>query len=459
MNDLPRGLSRAFPLFDAALLVAAGWLAFALRWGHATPSPPYALAMALGGLFALVFLPATGAYRSWRGRDHSLEVGNALPGLAVTFVALMAVGTFSKTTADFSRLWMAYWVLAAGVFAAVARGGVRALLRRRPPRVPRIVIVGSDALAVATAERLRDHYGDPAVVAGFVHTGAPPDPGTLPAPLLGGPEALDTVLAASAGPVDEVWLASSHLPRRTREALVVRLQESCHTIRFVPDLSLLDLLGHLPAEVAGMTVIELNASPLDGPGALLKAALDRLGALAGLLLLGPLMLLIALAIRVDSPGPVLFRQRRHGGLGNAIEVYKFRTMHHDDDAAYRQATRDDRRVTRVGAMLRRSSLDELPQLLNVLRGEMSLVGPRPHPVALNHEFTGKIDAYMQRHRVKPGITGWAQVHGLRGETDTLEKMERRVAYDLHYIENWSLWLDIRILCLTLIRAWTDRNAY
>ncbi|HKK22368.1 MAG TPA: undecaprenyl-phosphate glucose phosphotransferase [Pseudohaliea sp.] len=458
MNSATRDLSRIFPVLDAGAVVAAGTIAYWLRWQQWAPQGDYALALVLGGFLSLALLPATGAYQSWRGRDHSLQAGNALPGLALTFILLMTLATFSKTTAEYSRLWMGYWVVLAVLLLVLTRALLRRGLgwQRRPP--PRVLIVGTDRLAGETAQRLQDVFGAPAVV-GMLHLGDEPAPGRLPAAVLGELAELDALLAAGGPEIDEVWLASSHLSEESRGRLLVQLQTSCLTVRYVPDLSLLNLLDHLPSEVAGMTVIEVNASPLSGPNALLKAGLDRLGALILLLVLSPLLLLIAAAIRLDTPGPVLFRQQRHGGLGDIIDVYKFRTMRHDPGAGYRQATPEDDRVTRVGAVLRRSSLDELPQLLNVLRGNMSLVGPRPHPVALNHAFMDKIDAYMQRHRVKPGITGWAQVHGYRGETDTLDKMTRRVDYDLYYIRNWSLWLDIRILLLTVRAMVTGRNAY
>jgi exopolysaccharide biosynthesis polyprenyl glycosylphosphotransferase len=174
----------------------------------------------------------------------------------------------------------------------------------------------------------------------------------------------------------------------------------------------------------------------------------------------PAMLLIAIAIRLDSPGPALYRQQRFGFNGNRFAVLKFRTMVASaGDQAPAQARRGDPRVTRVGGLLRRTSLDELPQLLNVLRGDMSLVGPRPHAVSHNEYYAGLIDGYLARHRVKPGITGWAQVNGLRGETDTLEKMERRVEHDLHYIDNWSLLLDLEILVRTIFVGFVHRNAY
>jgi putative colanic acid biosynthesis UDP-glucose lipid carrier transferase len=219
--------------------------------------------------------------------------------------------------------------------------------------------------------------------------------------------------------------------------------------------------------VGGVPCVRLLGRPLGGREAAVKAVSDRTVAAAALLAAAPLLALLALAVRLDSPGPVLYRQKRHGFNGRVIEVLKLRTMRAEccddgtgtgDGAGVAQASRDDPRLTRVGRRIRRASLDELPQLVNVLRGEMSVVGPRPHAVAHNERFGRAIDRYAARHRVKPGITGWAQVNGLRGETDTVEKMARRVAYDLEYIENWSLALDARILLKTLLVGFVHPEA-
>jgi putative colanic acid biosynthesis UDP-glucose lipid carrier transferase len=172
------------------------------------------------------------------------------------------------------------------------------------------------------------------------------------------------------------------------------------------------------------------------------------------------MLIIGLGVKLSSPGPILFKQRRYGLGGENIWVWKFRTMTVcEDDASYKQTKRDDNRVTRFGAFLRRTSLDEFPQFINVLQGQMSVVGPRPHPIMLNEEFRQRVPKYMLRHVVKPGITGWAQINGFRGETDTLEKMEKRIDYDLYYIENWSLWFDLKIVFLTIFKGFVSNNAY
>lgn len=192
-----------------------------------------------------------------------------------------------------------------------------------------------------------------------------------------------------------------------------------------------------------------------------KELLDRVLAVGILVLILPVMLLIALAIKLESPGPVIFRQVRHGRDGRPFTVYKFRTMRREaaNVSAAQQATRDDPRITALGRLLRRTSLDELPQFLNVLQGNMSIVGPRPHPVELNELYRDRIERYMWRQEVKPGITGWAQINGFRGETDTLDKMRKRIEFDLYYIDHWSLWFDIKIILITVVRGFTDRNAY
>jgi putative colanic acid biosynthesis UDP-glucose lipid carrier transferase len=222
-------------------------------------------------------------------------------------------------------------------------------------------------------------------------------------------------------------------------------------------------LGELVGQItpsAGPLVVALLRQPVRGPGAVAKRTIDLVLAATAIVVLAPLLLFTAVAIKLDSAGPILFRQMRAGYGQSRFQVWKFRTMRHDaESGVFRQARQADDRVTRVGRVLRRWSIDELPQLFNVLRGEMSLVGPRPHPLPLNERFQPLIPLYNVRHRVHPGITGLAQVNGCRGETDTVEKMAQRVAYDLQYIRTWSIWLDLWIILLTASGRFTHRNAY
>ena len=213
-------------------------------------------------------------------------------------------------------------------------------------------------------------------------------------------------------------------------------------------------------EFGDVVTMQVLQPPLSKIQQTAKRIFDVLASAAGLILLSPLLALVAIAIKLDSRGPVLFRQTRHGYNNETIKVFKFRSMTElEDGDNFVQAARNDTRITRVGAILRRTNIDELPQLINVLRGEMSIVGPRPHATAHNEMFEGKISVFSRRHVVKPGITGWAQVNGYRGETDTLEKMQRRVEHDLYYIDNWSFWLDLRILIMTLFSRTAYTNAY
>jgi putative colanic acid biosynthesis UDP-glucose lipid carrier transferase len=214
------------------------------------------------------------------------------------------------------------------------------------------------------------------------------------------------------------------------------------------------------SRLGALSLLQVKPKPIRDWGYVLKLTLDYVLGAISLILFAPLMLAVALAIKLDSPGPVLFKQRRHGYNHRLIHVYKFRTMRvAEDGAVVVQARKDDDRVTRIGKFLRRTSIDELPQLFNVLKGEMSLVGPRPHAVAHNQLYCARLERYANRHCVKPGMTGWAQIHGFRGPTEDPEKMRKRVQMDLYYIENWSISLDLKIIALTPFVGFVHRNAF
>jgi len=238
------------------------------------------------------------------------------------------------------------------------------------------------------------------------------------------------------------------------------LRDTTASIYYLPDIFVSDLIQAGPAEVQGIPVVAMYETPFSGYRGLVKRLTDILLSVAMLTLLLPLLAIIAIGVKWSSPGPVIFKQRRYGLDGREIAVFKFRTMTVTEDGAeIRQASRSDDRITRFGALLRRTSLDELPQLINVLQGHMSLVGPRPHAVAHNEEYRKLIKGYMVRHKVLPGITGLAQVNGCRGETSQLEEMEARVSFDLDYLRHWSPMLDIKIILLTIVRLFRDEKAY
>jgi Undecaprenyl-phosphate glucose phosphotransferase len=278
-------------------------------------------------------------------------------------------------------------------------------------------------------------------------------------PRLGDLSDLSAIVRESAS--DQIWIA---LPMRAEETIQKILQvtlDTPTTVRLVPDFFGYELINHHTVAVAGVPVITLRSSRVEGHAGVMKAIEDRSIALLLLVLLSPVMLLIALGVKLSSKGPVFFRQKRHGLGGKEFEVMKFRSMrvHQEVHGEVTQASRQDARVTIFGRFLRSSSLDELPQLLNVLHGDMSIVGPRPHAVEHNRQFSDKLRGYMQRHGMKPGMTGLAQVRGFRGETDTVEKMAQRVECDISYIREWSLWLDIKIISLTPFVLLKRTNAY
>jgi putative colanic acid biosynthesis UDP-glucose lipid carrier transferase len=242
--------------------------------------------------------------------------------------------------------------------------------------------------------------------------------------------------------------------------LIDQLRDTTASIYYLPDILVFELIQARSIAIAGIPALSMCETPFFGYRAIAKRATDVLISATALLLAAPLMIAIAILVRLSSPGPIIFRQRRYGLNGEEIIVYKFRTMTVTDDGpTVVQATKSDPRTTRIGRFLRRYSLDELPQLINVLAGPMSLVGPRPHAVAHNEYYRKLIKGYMVRHKVKPGITGLAQVRGLRGATQTVEQMEARVEFDLEYLRNWSLELDLEILAKTVVRVFNDRKAF
>ena len=450
-------------MLDAVLVATSGWLAYYLRWDSWQMSAEYLTVLTLGTALTLVCLPLGGAYQTWQGHARWMDFGNTLPGIIAVALLLVLLGTFTKSTADFARLWMGYWF----ILAITSLLLVRRLLRTMEfagwlgrAKLRRVVVVGSGESACSTIQRCHEVASGNYDIIGCISTEIEDSSPHLPVPLLGTLDTLPAIVEDPSIAPDEVWIAVTDSKLLTTEAVQEFLQATFIPIRYIPDLSMLNLLNHVPSKIAGMTAIDLNASPLNGVNAVIKWCFDKLFSLLALVLVSPLLFVIAIVIKLDSPGSVFFRQQRHGWDGSIINVLKFRTMRQTDTPGQeRQAVIDDPRVTRSGALLRRTSLDELPQFINVLRGDMSVVGPRPHPLSLNENFVTRIDAYMQRHRVKPGITGWAQIHGFRGETDTLEKMEKRVECDLYYIEHWSLWLDIKILLRTVIGGWRSVNAY
>jgi putative colanic acid biosynthesis UDP-glucose lipid carrier transferase len=270
----------------------------------------------------------------------------------------------------------------------------------------------------------------------------------------------ELVEQARAGKIDFIYIT---LPMRAEQRIAKLLSELSDTtasVYFIPNFFVFDLLNGKLVDIDGVPALSLHETPFCGINGWVKRIEDVIVGSGILTLIAIPMLVIAMGVKLTSPGPVLFKQRRYGLNGEVVEVWKFRSMTICENGdRIRQAAKNDTRVTPFGAFLRRTSLDELPQFFNVLQGSMSIVGPRPHAVAHNELYRKKIQGYMLRHKVKPGITGWAQINGWRGETDCLEKMEMRIKHDLYYIRNWSLWLDFKIIFTTAFKGFVGKNAY
>jgi len=404
----------------------------------------------LGSFMLLGSVPAYSMMQVYhKQHGYLVGLGRLLAGWLVLLSGLMVIAFITKTSELFSREVILTWAFAGFALQACLYVPLHNLARRYQQKLQAArtsLIVGTGELALDLAEKLALQKNEPLI--GLVAADDLPLPNDILYPILGSLAHLRDLIATHR--IRRLYIALPLTEAEKIEELYIDLLDSSVDVIWIPDLRSLILLNHSVSKIEGLPAIHLNESPLTSypTAALSKAVLDRTVALIAIILLSPVLLATALAVKMSSPGPVLFKQKRHGWNGKIIKVWKFRSMRMHDDHKVKQASRNDPRITRVGQFIRRTSIDELPQLFNALQGSMSLVGPRPHALAHNDYYTGKIDAYMARHRIKPGITGLAQISGCRGETETIDKMEKRVELDLAYINNWSLWLDIKILLKT-----------
>lgn len=495
---LPRGLiSRLYPLLTEvwqmldALIVTA--MLYVLLQIHGTaPQTEHLAFVGLTVMFMLVVYSWSDLFYRLRTRTLVEEGWRLMQAWGIVLILLMAISFLIETPRMFPRNLMLTWALLAYLAQLAMHIAIRTSLhsvRQRGYNIRHALIVGCGAPLESYANFIAQNPWLGIRVAGYV----------AEANWLGGPSGAENLRLGSMtkatfantrlAPSGSISVgAGVHLPHLGRLSDVSRLVDSLSiseiyvtlplersgdaetamrtlvnvpvNVNWVPDFSLAQMLSTRVDSIDGRPLVLLSDSRIDRHGQLVKRVEDILLSSILIALLAPLMAGIAWAIKRSSPGPVLFKQHRHGLGGRAITVWKFRTMRMNSTAeTARQATSNDDRVTPIGKWLRRWSLDELPQLINVLQGRMSLVGPRPHPLWLNDQFSKIVDAYMQRHRVKPGLTGWAQIHGLRGETETAEKMEQRVRYDLYYITHWSPLLDVEILARTIPAVLLGKNAY
>ena len=389
-------------------------------------------------------------------------IGNIAISWAVVLMMGLLFSFLIHRSGEVSRLWLFYWLFVGTTFLVAIRWIIYSFLRhlrKNGLNKKRVALVGYGTVGQELHRRAKtQNWIGYDVVAVFAEDEHKRDKRLSEVQILDSIDALPSFVDGNH--IDEIWLALSINASTQPQKLQYLLRNALIDIRWIPDTFSIRMLSSDREDFLGFSSVDLNRPMSSGVHGIVKDIFDKLFAFAVLILLSPLFLAIAMRIKKESPGPIFFTQYRHGLNGKLFSVYKFRTMKlHEENGQITQAKKNDDRITPFGKLMRRTSLDELPQFINVLLGDMSIVGPRPHALQHNDLYKEQMDLYMLRHRVKPGITGWAQIHGLRGETDTLEKMVERVQFDLYYIRNWSFWMDVRIIAWTALKGWTGKNAY
>jgi Undecaprenyl-phosphate glucose phosphotransferase len=464
----PIMMSGVLRLVELVLLILSGAVLYVNYVGLGTPLDMHYPIVILGAaLIAVIMLEVNDCYQLPALMRPLPRVARIALVWAGTLSLFAVVGFFLKVADEFSRVWFGGWFIAGMLLLVVPRLALASMMKRwaRNGRIERrAVIVGGGKAAEALIRSIEQQpYNDIRICGIFDDRDDRRSP-----PLVAGYPKLGTIseLVAFAR-IARIDMLIVSLPL-TAETRVLELLKKLWVLPV--DIRLSAHSNHLQfrprsySYIGSVPLLDILDRPINDWDSVAKRAFDIIFSLLGIVFLSPVMLATAIAIKLDSKGPVLFKQKRHGFNNEEIEVYKFRSMYTEqsDPTAIRTVTKGDPRVTRVGRFIRKTSIDELPQFFNALFGSLSLVGPRPHAVAAqshNLLYNEVVDGYFARHRVKPGVTGWAQINGLRGEMDTDEKIRMRTEFDLYYIENWSLWFDLKILFLTPIRLLNTENAY
>lgn len=455
-------LAFVFRLSDAAIIAITLLLALYLRGVAADDQ--YLFPALLAIIFFSVVGPSFGIYQSLRGTTLLQMLWPVITTWGIAVFILLSLAYFFKTSSEYSRIAIGIWFVITPLALAGWRLAVRSVLsyfRAKGYNTRSVAIIGAGDAGHRIGRVIEETPSYGLNLKGYFDNRKGGDgriAKDLNAPILGGFD--DLIRRAKNNEFDLIYIALALKGEEQIAKLIAELSDTTASVHLVPDFLIFNLLHSRWINLGSVPTISIHESPFSGVDGWLKRAEDIVLSSLILTLIAIPMLIIAARVKLSSPGPVLFKQRRYGVDGKPIEVWKFRSMIVCDNGdTVVQAKKGDARITPFGAFLRRTSLDELPQFINVLTGEMSIVGPRPHAVAHNEEYRKLISGYMLRHKVKPGITGWAQVNGWRGETDTLDKMEKRVEHDLNYIRNWSLWWDLKIVFRTVFTGFVGKNAY
>ncbi|WP_310129245.1 undecaprenyl-phosphate glucose phosphotransferase [Paraburkholderia terricola] len=447
--------------FDVAVIVGGAFVALIFRFDDISQHSFYMAFVAFAAAFSLAVFPALGVYESWRGRSKWVLAGQVALAWLIVQACAMAL-MFSLHRIDFvSRLWFAYWTGLSGAAMIAGRILTHSLLgrvRHAGLNLQHVAIAACGEHCEEIIQKMEAKQAAGFRAKALYNLGVG---GRVTSPVAVFDQHAAFVGYVREQKIGEVWLALPLSEERAILKLVDEFRNDLINIRFMPDVRALALFEGSITELLGVPTINLAAPPLPPNAMLIKELFDRVFAFGALVAVSPILIACAVAVKLSSRGPVFFKQCRKGADGRVFTIYKFRTMrlHEQQQGVLKQATRDDPRITRVGSFLRRTSLDELPQFFNVLRGDMSVVGPRPHALEHDDLYQNIVSGYIHRYRIKPGITGWAQINGFRGETDHIEKMEGRVAHDLYYLRNWSFGLDVKIILATIFKGFHHRNAY
>jgi len=454
-------------LVDLLIVLSCGVLSYYFSNAYATYTAigvnglpeHYIKVILLATIFVVLLFPLFNVYRVWRGSSTLTEIKYLTMAWLMVGLLLAGLAFITKSGADFSRSWMGIWFTSTWLSLVGSRVLLRIVLswlRSSGFNHRHIVIVGTGDQAAVVADRLRRSTWFGLEISAMFGTYAE----NLPAWLQDKRIISDVTELreyVDADGVDQVWISLPHSEEETIRQVISALDGSAAEIRYVPDIFEYQLMHHSLSEIAGVPVVNISYSAIDGMNEVIKTCEDYVLSAVLLLIASPVMALIALGVKLSSPGPVLYRQQRIGWNGRVFTMLKFRSMpvEAEKETGPVWACEIDKRATRFGSFLRKTSLDELPQLINVLKGEMSLIGPRPERPMFVERYKDEVPHYMKKHLVKAGLTGWAQVHGWRGNTC----LHTRIEHDLYYIENWSLWLDIKIIVMTIFRGLVHKNAY
>lgn len=432
---------------DLFLVAASGLYAYGLRFDWTVPEDRYWLAGLLVTLLAAGWFYGIGLYEPMRGKPYKQLLARFVWAWLGVWLVVFVIFFLAKLGAHYSRLWVMYWAACGAVVLLIYRLGLLLFLRwaRGKGLNQRfIMLIGEGVLAEKIQTSIKHEISAGyQVVATFSFESMLKDQTLL--------SSLDQYGA------DEIWVAAAMQQESQIQAVLNRLGDRTENIRLIPDIFALHLLNYSISEVAGLPVLTLRETPMSGLNRFVKWCEDKVLASLILICISPILLVLAIAVKCSSSGPIFYRQERISWNNKKFMMLKFRSMPVDAEQATGAvwAKKGEQRATRIGAFMRRTSLDELPQFLNVLKGDMSIVGPRPERPVFVEQFKEDIPGYMQKHMMKAGITGWAQVNGWRGNTD----LKKRIEYDLYYIEHWSLWLDIKIIVLTIFKGLINKNAY